>query len=101
VKLTISYLRRQYTLPMGRKALRERRAVAQAKKKGKQSTTVTTDDEASTLPIKLGVTPDVLSETAFESDEEVAVAMRSLKAKASVTSCLDATVEDSGALCNI
>jgi hypothetical protein len=86
---------------MGQKAIKQRRALAQAKKKGKQSAPVTTDDEASTLPVNHAVTQDALSEMAIESDEEVAVAMHSLKAKVFATSHLGAAVEDGGAWCNI
>jgi hypothetical protein len=77
---------------MGQKALKQRRALAQAKKKGKQSTAgAVTDDEASALPVNHTVTPDALSETAIESDDdEVAGVTHSLKAKVSATSHLGA-----------
>jgi len=85
---------------MGQQALKKRRALAQAKKKGKEST-VTTDDEASMLPINHAVTLDALSETAIESGEEEAIVMHSSKAKVSARSHLGATVEDGGVWCNI
>lgn len=87
-------------MPMGQQALKKRHALAQAKKKGKEST-VTTDDEASMLPINHAVTLDALSETAIESGEEEAIVMHSSKAKVSARSHLGAAFEDGGVWCNV
>jgi len=57
---------------MGSKAVRERRAQAKAKKV-KKGTAVTTDNEASIEPINHVGTA---SETAIESDDQVAVSSK-------------------------
>lgn len=82
---------------MGQKILRERRARARAraKKKGSQleSAEETTDAGASTTPVDLVVTTEVISETAIESDGQVAVTARPSTAKASARSRLGAALE--------
>jgi hypothetical protein len=81
---------------MGEKIRRERHVLARAKKKkGSQleSAEETTDAGASTTPVDLVVTTEVILETAIESDEQVAVTARPSKAKVSARSRLGAALE--------
>jgi hypothetical protein len=85
---------------MGSNAVKKCHTAAKAKKKEKQGTAVTIDDEASTTPINHAETTDAMSETAFESDEQVVPLS---KAKVSAYPCHGATVEavPQGMWCNI
>jgi hypothetical protein len=77
---------------MAQKCASKRHAVARAKKKEKQVAGLTTDTGASTTPVDSVASTDPISETAIESDKQVAVTARSLKAKKSTRSRLGAGV---------
>lgn len=78
--------------PMAQKCANKRRALARAKKMEKQVTGLTTDAGASTTPVGSVASTDPMSETAIESDEQVAVTARPSKAKQSTRSRLGAGV---------
>ena len=85
---------------MGNKATSKCCAESKAKKKVKKGTPVTTDDRASMMPIDHAVSADAVSETAIESDEEVAITMHPSKAKASAGGApVVAMTQDCGAWC--
>jgi len=78
--------------PMAQKCAKKRNELARAKKKEKEVAGLTTDARANTTPVDSVASTDPMSEMAIESDEKVAVTVRSSKAKQSTRSHLGAGV---------